>query len=57
MSNYNSCFNDFSKILCDLITKGSYINYSDKEPEELKLKDQNFDKTVNKTRLTLVLLQ
>jgi hypothetical protein len=29
-------FNDFSE--------GSYINYSDKEPEEVKPKDQDFDK-------------
>jgi hypothetical protein len=32
-------FNDFSKVSCDLVREGSYINCSDKEPEELKPKD------------------
>jgi hypothetical protein len=31
-------FNDFGKVLCDLVTEGSYINCSDKEPKEVKLK-------------------
>jgi hypothetical protein len=41
-------FNDFSNMLCGLVTEGSYINYSDKKPEEVKPKDEGFDKTAEK---------
>jgi hypothetical protein len=41
-------FNDFSKVSCDLVTKGSYINCSDKEPEDVKPKDKNFDEAAEK---------
>jgi hypothetical protein len=41
-------FNDFSKVSCDLVIEGSYINCSDKEPEEVKSKDQGFDEATEK---------
>jgi hypothetical protein len=41
-------FNDFSKVSCDLVTEGSYINCSDKEPEDVKSKDQDFDEAIEK---------
>jgi hypothetical protein len=41
-------FNDLEKISCDLISEGSYINCSDKEPETIKPKDQGFDKAPEK---------
>jgi hypothetical protein len=31
-------FNDFSKVSYDLVTENSYINCSDKDPEEVKYK-------------------
>jgi hypothetical protein len=33
---------DFSKVSCDLVTEYSYINCFNKEPEEVKAKDQGF---------------
>jgi hypothetical protein len=36
-------FNNFSKVSCDLVTEDSYINCSDKDPEEVKPKDQGFN--------------
>jgi hypothetical protein len=36
-------FNNFSKVSCELVTEGSYINCSDKESEKVKPKDQGFD--------------
>jgi hypothetical protein len=41
-------FNDFSKVSCDLVMEGSYINCSDKEPEDVKPKDQGFDEAAEK---------
>jgi hypothetical protein len=41
-------FNDFSKISCDLVMDGSYINCADKEPEDVKPKDQGFDEATEK---------
>jgi hypothetical protein len=41
-------FNGFSKVSCDLVTEGSYINCSDKEPEDVKPKDQGFDEVAEK---------
>jgi hypothetical protein len=40
--------NDFSQVSCDLVTEGSYINCSDKEPEDVKPKDQGFDEAAEK---------
>jgi hypothetical protein len=39
---------DFSKISCNLVTEGSYINCSNKHPEEVKPKDQGFNKATEK---------
>jgi hypothetical protein len=41
-------FNDFSKVSCEFVTKGSNVICSDKKPEKIKSKDQNFDKIVEK---------
>jgi hypothetical protein len=41
-------FNNFSKVSCDLVTEGSYINCSDKEPEDVRPKNQGFDETAEK---------
>jgi hypothetical protein len=41
-------FNDFSKISCDLVTEGSYINCSDEKPEDVKPKDQGLDEAAEK---------
>jgi hypothetical protein len=41
-------FNNFSKVSCDLVIEGLYINCSDKEPEEVKPKDQGLDETAKK---------
>jgi hypothetical protein len=41
-------FKDLEKVSCDLISEGSYINCSDKEPEDVKPKDQGFIKTLKK---------
>jgi hypothetical protein len=41
-------FSMTSKVSCDLVTEGSYINCSDKEPEKIKPKDQGFDEATEK---------
>jgi hypothetical protein len=35
-------------VSCDLVTEGSYINCSNKKPEDVKPKDQGFDEAVEK---------
>jgi hypothetical protein len=41
-------FNDLQGISCNLIGEGSYTDCSDKEPEDIKPKDQGFDESAEK---------
>jgi hypothetical protein len=43
-------FGDLWGISCDLKGKRYYINCSNKEPEEIKPKDQGFDEAAEKCR-------
>jgi hypothetical protein len=41
-------FNDLHKISCDVNGEGSNTNYSNKEPEKIKPKDQNFNEAAER---------
>jgi hypothetical protein len=43
-------------VSCDLVTEGSYINYSDKKPKKVKPKDQGFDEAAEKLWIQLIQL-